>query len=145
MTVPLAWTASALLLLVAAIHVYWAAGGTWPADDSESLARAVMGPTSAKMAPWWASLAVAGALALGAVLVLGRVGAIDPGLPDLLIRAGVWVLAGVFLVRAVGGFVLSGVLRARKPDVFSRLDAAIYSPLCLAIAATCAIVALSAQ
>lgn len=144
MTVPLAWTASALLLLVAAIHVYWAAGGTWPANDSESLGRAVMGPTSVKMAPWWASLAVAGALGLGAALVLGHVGAIDLGLPDLLVRIGVWVLAGVFLVRAVGGFVLSGFVRARKPDVFSRLDAAVYSPLCLTIAALCAIVAAKA-
>lgn len=143
MTVPLAWTASALLLVVAAIHVYWAVGGTWPADDSESLARAVMGPTSAKMAPWWASLAVAAALGLGAALVLGRAGAIDLG-PDLLVRLGVWGLSGVFLLRAVVGFVLSGFLPARKPDVFSRLDAAIYSPLCLTIAALSALVALSA-
>lgn len=144
MTVPLAWTASALLLVVAASHVYWAVGGTWPADDSESLARAVMGPTSAKMAPWWASLAVAAALGLGAALVLGRAGLIDLGLPDLLVRLGVWGLSGVFLLRAVGGFVLSGFIRARKPDVFSHLDAVIYSPLCLTIAALSALVALSA-
>ena len=139
-----AWTASALLLVVAAIHVYWAVGGTWPARDSESLASAVMGPTSTRMAPWWASLAVAAALGLGAALVLGRAGLIDLRLPDLLVHVGVWGLSGVFLLRAAGGFVLSGFVRARKPDVFSRLDAAIYSPLCLTIAALSALVALSA-
>ncbi|MEW5854033.1 MAG: DUF3995 domain-containing protein, partial [Myxococcota bacterium] len=65
MSAVLALATAVALALVAALHVYWAAGGKWPGTDDESLARTVVGGPPGMRAPGPAAcLAVALVLAV---------------------------------------------------------------------------------
>jgi uncharacterized protein DUF3995 len=129
--------AVAALLAIAGLHVYWAAGGTRgataavPAREGQPLFR----PTRA------ATLLVAFLLLLGAALLTARLGVFGRLEPEWFFRAGAWALAGVFLARAIGDFRWVGFFKRPAGTRFAALDTALYSPLCLAIAAGCAVVA----
>jgi hypothetical protein len=113
-------TASVLLLL-SALHLYWAAGGEWgkgvtvPQRDGQPLFR-----PSKK-----ATIAVAVLLALAAGIVVAG------------LKAGDWVLAFVFGLRAVGDCRWVGLLKRVRGTPFARLDTFVYSPLCLALCLGC--------
>lgn len=52
-------------------------------------------------------------------------------------RLGVWALAVVFLLRALGDFRLVGFFKRVRGTRFARMDSWLYSPLCLVISALC--------
>ena len=108
------------LAAIAAIHVFWGMGGRWPAHDDASLAKTVIG--SPRMAPAWACLAVACALAAAAVIIVAR-----PG------RIFVYGIAAVLLARGFVGMV-EHRLRAVS-DRYARLNVTLYSPLALVLGA----------
>ncbi|MFL5292292.1 MAG: DUF3995 domain-containing protein [Myxococcales bacterium] len=132
------WIAIATLLVIAALHVYWAAGGVRgataavPAREGQPLFR----PTRA------ATLLIALLLVLGAATLAARLGLLGPAGPDWPARAGAWTLAAVFLARAIGDFRWIGFFKRHTGTPFAALDSALYSPLCLGIAAACALVAI---
>ncbi|MFL5451545.1 MAG: DUF3995 domain-containing protein [Myxococcales bacterium] len=132
------WIAIATLLVIAALHVYWAAGGirgataAVPAREGQPLFR----PTRA------ATLLVALLLVLGAATLAARLGLLGPAGPDWAARAGAWTLAAAFLARAIGDFRWIGFFKRHTGTPFAALDSALYSPLCLGIAAACALVAI---
>jgi hypothetical protein len=133
------WIAVGSLLAIGGLHVYWAAGGTWgataavPAREGKPLFR----PGRA------ATVLVAILLFLGAALLAARLGVFGRPKPGWLLGAGAWTLAGVFLARAIGDFRWVGFFKRHTGTRFAALDSAFYSPLCLAIAAGCAVVALA--
>jgi hypothetical protein len=130
----LAVLTAVVLLAIAGLHVYWAAGGRWPGHDEASLnALVVGGRPGAPMPPPFASIAVSAGIsgiALGAVAARGLIELPLPG----VVRVLTWIAAGVLAVRGLGGFF---DLRLRPHTIalpFGRLNRRIYSPLCVALA-----------
>lgn len=134
------------LLGASALHVLWAFS-PWPCDGREEFSRSVLGqprPNVPKVFPLM-SLAVAALLFASAYLVASLADLVPAAAPESLTRAGVWVVAGVLLVRAtVGGFVPSALRLTQAPPSYVRLDLAVYSPVCLLLGGLAAVVAVSA-
>jgi cytochrome c oxidase subunit IV len=113
---------------VALLHAAWAAGRL-----SWMLAWVV--PASASGAPlfrppWWASLAVAVALAGAAgAIVLAVVGVAVPGRTAALVG-----ITAVFVLRAVGDGRRVGFGKREHGSAFARLDDAVYTPLAVLFA-----------
>jgi hypothetical protein len=122
-------TAGALGAL-AALHVAWGRGSSFPFRGVDELSDAVAGRQA--VPPPGACYAVAGALALAAGLV-----ADVPRLPRGIQHLGVAGVAVVLATRGVLGvagrtdIVSPGSTSAR----FRRVDRRMYAPLCLALAA----------
>jgi hypothetical protein len=135
-----AWAAmlsGAILAGIAALHVYWALGGLWPGHDRASLASTVIGgPASTRLPSPAATLLVALALACSAALVLRAGGWISvAALPQPLARAGGWIVAGVLLLRGVGGLFEVFLRSSIGGTPYAYWNRVLYSPLCLGLSA----------
>ena len=117
------------LLAIAGVHAYWALGGTWPGSDRRELAELVVGPSTKVLPPAPLTWGVAGALAAGA----GAVGAATFGVQARIVRTAALGTAGVLALRGAGGLAWALSTGLREP--YYKLDAALYSPLCVALAA----------
>jgi hypothetical protein len=113
------------LASLAALHVAWAAGSSWPAADRAALADAI-GGFSDVPGPI-ACGAVAALLALAAACVAGRPQTVAP-----LARAGSGVVAFVLSARGAAG--IAGVMpHDRRSARFAALNRRVYSPICIAL------------
>ena len=115
--------------LLAALHVFWAFGGTWGAGAAvaEIDGRPRFVPSRG------ATLAVAAALIGAAVVVLARAGLILGFVPRWASQGAAGVLGAVFVLRAVGDFRLMGFFKSVRGTRFAVRDTWVYSPLCLVI------------
>ena len=129
---------AAILLVIAGLHAYWAAGGTWPAATEADLAESVVGKPGTKMPPPFLTAAVAALLVLAAVAVMVRANAWRVT-PRWLPVWATWAVSGILLLRGIGGILsdLVGGLEHR----FARLDLILYSPLCVGLGIGCFVVA----
>lgn len=128
----LAVLVAAVLILLAAVHLYWGFGGRWPGHDETSLVEHVVGRTRDMKAPGLpACLVVALALTTGAALVLATLAPPTPFEPWL--QAARWALFAVFAARGLATYV-PPVFRYAEGTPFWRLNRRAYGPLCLAIA-----------
>jgi hypothetical protein len=130
-------TAAGTLLALSLLHLYWTFGGRW------GLAVALPQTAGKRLfiPPPYLVFAVAAALFVAAFLVAGQ---LLPGisfLPSWVNRWGTWVLAIVFLVRAVGDFHIAGFFKHVKDTPFAYWDTRLFSPLCLALAVMITLVA----
>ena len=118
-----------VLALLGAVHVFWALGGRlgFVSAVPEVNGRRVFTPTPA------ATFAVALALFVASVLVLGRGGVFSSFAPAALFKWPVLVMGVVFLARAVGEFKLVGLFKRVRGTSFARWDTWLFSPLCLGI------------
>lgn len=124
-----------IFMFLSGLHFYWGFGGRWgssaviPTRDDE---------TKALMPGPLATFTVAlGLLALAALVFLASI-ALDfqhPRWLQILHDYGLWVIAGLFGLRAVGDFNYVGFFKKIKHTPFGRNDTRYYSPLCLAVAA----------
>lgn len=112
------------LLLLAALHAYWALGGRWGRD-------VVLGGGSAAP-PAAAVWVVVAALVAAALVVLGRVGLWGRSLPVWIFGSGTWVLCTMLAAAALIN------LSTRRP-----LEMLLIAPFCLLLAALAAVVARS--
>lgn len=122
-----------VLLLLSALHVYWAAGGLWGKDVAlpQRGERPVWRPSAA------GTLVVAILLAAASALVIARMRIWQqPGI-DRLTAWGNWALAGVFGLRAVGDARWVGFFKRVRGTPFASLDTWVYSPLCLLLCLGC--------
>ena len=119
---------TAVLAVIAALHVAWGAGSSFPFRDRDDLADAVVG--SSTVPPAASCYAVAAALTVGALLVADAT-----PLPRSLRRSLLLGMAGVLGSR--GALGLAGatetISHGSNSDRFIRLDRRIYSPLCLCL------------
>lgn len=119
-----------ILFVLSMIHLYWLSGGKWgmqaviPIDGGQ----AAFQPSQAATALVAVLLAAAGWF----VLELG--GVVSLLYPVWLLRDGGWLLAAVFLLRAVGDFRLMGLFKKQKGSRFAQWDTRLYVPLCASIA-----------
>ena len=132
----LALVVATVLLLIAGLHVYWAAGGRWAASAVVPTQPAASGAGAPHFAPGpLATLAVAVALGLAAVIVLGRAGVLPRIGPDWGYRYGTWALGAVFVLRSVGDFRYVGAFKRVRATPFAVRDTRLYTPLCAGLAA----------
>ena len=133
MATALALVTSSVMLLIAALHVYWGHGGNWPGTDRQDLLDKVVGRGEA-FPPLLACYAVAGALLFAGATPLLSVGLLSvPGLPPELYLSWLqYFIAAVFLLRGAGGYL--PVFERKATPAFVRLNRRIYDPLCLFLA-----------
>ncbi|MBW3466637.1 DUF3995 domain-containing protein [Arthrospiribacter ruber] len=131
MTTIIASILFAIFLILSSIHFYWVFGGKWggdavlPTKDDDSTK--VLTPS---ILP---SLIVAlGLLGIG-LLVLIISGIISLDIPHWLNNYGLWVISGIFLLRAIGDFNYVGFFKKINQTKFGRNDTKYFSPLCLII------------
>jgi Protein of unknown function (DUF3995) len=121
---------AAVLLLLAAVHVYWALGGDWGSSATVPTmeGRRTINPSRL------ATYAVALLLVVGAVIICGQVQLFATGRFSALFRLGSWFLCGVFLLRTMGNLKTFGIFKTVYGTVFADWDTRLYSPLCFALA-----------
>ena len=118
-----------LFVTLSSIHVYWVFGGKWgwdsaiPTQDGESLFEPGRFQT----------LLVAAALFAAAIVALWRGVYTDLG-PKWIPQSGMWVITGIFTLRAIGDFHYCGLFKKVRDTTFARNDSRIYVPICLVIA-----------
>jgi hypothetical protein len=123
-------TAAIILAALAMIHFYWAFGGTFgksstiPSQDGKPL----FTPTR------FTTILVALGLIAMAALNAAKVGWIAAPANSRFVRAGLWVVAAIFLLRAIGDFRYVGFFKRHRESRFARLDTSLYSPLCMFLA-----------
>jgi hypothetical protein len=122
-----------ILLMLAGVHLYWAAGGkagkgaAVPSADGRPLMR----PSA------FGTAIVAVGLCVMAALVALRIGWLNlPALSGngVVVRVGAWLIAAVFTLRAIGDFRYIGFFKRIRDSRFARLDTLAYSPLCACLA-----------
>lgn len=129
-----------VLNLIAALHFYWALGGRWGSDavipikEGNPASGQPDGQPTFSPGPF-ATAAVAILLFLAALVPLGTVGLVALPVSSVLIRFGVWALAVILLLRAVGDFRYVGLLKRVHGTRFASLDTRLYTPLCLMLSA----------
>ena len=118
------------LIAIAALHVAWGLGSSFPFQSREELADSVIGTDEVPSLP--ACLAVASLLALTAALVVDLV-----PLPNRLRRFALRIASAVLATRGVAGAVgrTSTLSPGSDSPAFVRLDKKVYAPLCLWLAA----------
>jgi hypothetical protein len=126
----LAAGAIAVFVALAALHVFWAAGGR--AGGAAAIPRAAGRPllTPSPLS----TLAVAAALVAAALVTAAAAGWLGRGTPVRIGRPMAYVLALVFALRAMGDFRFVGFFKSMGDEPFRSWDTWLYSPLCLAIA-----------
>ena len=132
----LSLTMAAVLLAIAAVHLAWGLGMTWPGHDRQSLIDTVIGhPDVTRMPGFGLCLAVTLALVAAAFWSLWAAELLplsDASVWGLSVRAtGLWVLVAVFLGRGIATYVPSPLAAAVEP--FRTLDRRVYAPLCVAL------------
>ncbi len=148
MTLVLAATGAGTFVVLAAWHFYWALGGH---VGLHAAIPQVQGRPAFKPRRWMtatvglALLACAALLLrLGGAISLWVVGPAGTS-PGLLIALGYGLAIGL-LLRALGDGRRVGLLKRKAgPDAFARLDAWVYSPLCLALSLATVIVVAGAH
>lgn len=121
------------------IHIYWLFGGRVGqlAAIPEIDGKPVFQPST------FATLVVAVGLALCAVVIAGTARMLALPLSQTVLAWLTRGLAVILLLRAIGDFRLVGFFKPIRDTRFARLDTAVYSPLCLALAIGSAIVGFS--
>lgn len=72
---------------------------------------------------------------MGAVAALGAGGVLKLPVPNGLVRFGIWALALVLLLRAIGDFRYVGLSKRVRRTQFAVLDTRFFTPLCLVLSA----------
>ena len=129
------------LSILALLHLYWMVRGVGAsaAVPSHPDGTPLFRPGR------FSSFMVAAALLLAATIVLGQAHLLRLDLPPGLLRLGTWGVAAVFAARSVGDFRFVGCFKRVRGTRFARWDSLLFTPLCLAIALSAAIVATSTE
>lgn len=113
------------------IHFYWAFGGKWGSDavlpTKDDNNTKVLNPS---ILP---TLIVAFGLLGFGFFVLVMSGLINFGTPIWLSKYGLWIIASIFTLRAIGDFNYVGFFKKIKQTKFGKNDTKYFSPLCLTI------------
>jgi Protein of unknown function (DUF3995) len=130
MIVIIAITLFTIFLFLSCIHFYWAFGGHWGVDSvlpAKSNNEKIMQPGL------FATIMVALVLLTFALFILIKAGLLQTTLPTWLQQYGLYILASLFIIRAIGDFKYVGFTKKLKGTKFALMDTKWYSPLCLGI------------
>lgn len=130
MTTILSIVLFSIFLVISLIHFYWAFGGKWGSDavlpTKEDNKTRMFEPTM------WSTIIVAFVFLGFGLIVLPPDG--DKGTPLWLDAYGIWIIGGIFALRAIGDFNYVGFFKKIKQTKFAVNDTKYFSPLCLIIA-----------
>jgi glucan phosphoethanolaminetransferase (alkaline phosphatase superfamily) len=120
-----------IFLFISSIHFYWALGGKWGSDavlpTKDDNNTKVLNPT---VLP---TLIVAFGLLGFGLFILVILGLVAFNTPHWLNKYGLWIIAGIFTLRAIGDFKYVGFFKKIKQTKFGKNDTKYFSPLCLKI------------
>ena len=128
----LLWAVIPVVMVLAALHLYWGLDGRWPGKNAEELATIVVGTRGRPMPGFAACAAVAFALLVVAYILSIQLGAPRFGAPESLWSLGYWGACAVFLMRGTAAY-LPWVFEYARATRFFGLNRRLYGPLCLAI------------
>lgn len=124
-----------VLSAIAALHGYWALGGTRGLAAALPQRRDGERTFKPSAALTWAVALVL----LATAAVVASAAGIGPALPQA--RALGLAASAVFLLRMIGDFRFAGLFKRVHSTEFARYDSLLYSPLCGALAAACLLAA----
>jgi glucan phosphoethanolaminetransferase (alkaline phosphatase superfamily) len=117
-----------IFTIISGFHFYWAMGGKVGFDvvlpSNREGAKALSPSKTMTTAVAFVFLGIA-------IFYLIQVHLIDFPLPKLIENYGLYALAGVLIIRAIGDFKYAGFFKKIKDTPFARYDSTYYSPLCL--------------
>ena len=111
---------------MSALHIYWALGG----QRGKAVSVPQVGAIRAFNPSALATLAVAAALCLSALIVLARAGVLSTSIQPVRLTVPAVLIGLVFVARAVGEFRLVGFFKSVRGTPFARWDTFVFSPLC---------------
>lgn len=120
-----------IFILLSSIHIYWAFGGHRGKDAAIPTKEnniSVISPRGSS------TFVVALGLLAAGVFILIKAKFLNIPIPALVSKFGLWIIATIFLIRAIGNFKYVGFFKKIKHTKFGQNDTSYYSPLCLAIA-----------
>ena len=120
-----------IFCLLAVLHFYWAAGGSWGLEDAmtPTMRAAINSPGKVIGFKILTVIVGLGLLLMGYLMLANWVG----GLPTWAAGYLPWatlVVSAIFTLRAIGDFKEVGLFQGTPGSEFSRRDKRIYSPLC---------------
>lgn len=121
---------SVVLITLSLIHFNWAFGGTWGFDKAlptNENGIKVLNPRKIDSAMVGFGLLVFG------MYYLIKIKLISVDIPLLILNYLGWIVAIIFIGRAIGDFRYVGFFKKIKNTEFGKLDSKYFSPLCLAI------------
>ncbi|MFM2363103.1 MAG: hypothetical protein RLZZ316_2005 [Bacteroidota bacterium] len=139
MTTLLSVTLFFVFLFLSLLHMYWGLGGRW--GSAAVIPVKENGTAHFKPGKLPTFIVAMALLAIG-VYYLITVKLIPIRLPAWLQQYGLWLLAGIFLLRAIGDFYYVGFFKKIRHTAFGKNDTLYYSPLCLVISLLTALIAL---
>lgn len=120
-----------IFLFISSIHFYWAFGGKWGSDavlpTKDDSNTKILNPA---ILPSF--IVAVGLLSFG-LFILVMSGLISIDIPQWLFKYGLWIIASIFILRAIGDFNYVGFFKKIKHTKFGKSDTKYYSPLCLTI------------
>jgi hypothetical protein len=114
-----------VLAAVAALHLYWAAGGR----SGVAVVPGTRGGRPLFVPSTASTVAVAAALLLAAWIVAERGGLAPRVGPRLAYTLGIWGVGLVLVARAVGDFRYVGLFKQVRGTPFAAMDDRLYTPL----------------
>ncbi|UQB67279.1 DUF3995 domain-containing protein [Epilithonimonas zeae] len=129
-----------IFLFISSIHFYWAFGGKWGSNavlPTKDDGIKVLNPSILSTV-----IVAVGLLGFG-LFILVMSGLITFNIPQWLSEYGLWIIASIFTLRAIGDFNYVGFFKQIKQTKFGKNDTKYFSPLCLTIGILTIILALT--
>ncbi|MDR2672434.1 MAG: DUF3995 domain-containing protein [Coriobacteriales bacterium] len=130
---------SAVFIALAVVHIAWGLGYKW--GGINLLPQDLHGMPLFN--PGAAACFATGLICMFPVAIfLARVGILVPDIPAWVPSVGVWGVAAVLLLRAIGDFRYAGLTKRIRMTEFARRDTRFYTPFCIIVALLCVIIQL---
>ncbi|QJB33027.1 DUF3995 domain-containing protein [Chitinophaga oryzae] len=130
--------AATILVVLSAIHFYWAFGGRRGMGEAlpvNAAGELMLTPGAG------GTFIVALGLLFFALAAIGNTGAFDAWVSRRLIMWTTRGVAAVFALRAIGDFKYVGLFRKVKTTPFGRRDMRYFTPLCIVLCVLCLLAA----
>ncbi|MBK7700437.1 MAG: DUF3995 domain-containing protein [Saprospiraceae bacterium] len=120
---------AAIFFGLSCIHIYWGLGGKWafadafPTNEDGTQLQQVPGMA--------ASFIVAAGLFCFGLFYLIKAEIVSISLPTILNNYGLWIIAGIFLLRAIGDFNYVGIFKKNKTTPFCKRQQDLHRFVCL--------------
>jgi hypothetical protein len=130
-----------IFLFLGGLHFYWLFGGKWEINSviptKEKTTDKLFSPSALS------TVVVSIGFLVFSFIALGSSGIFSDWMQLEYYRWGNLVIAFIFLIRAVGDFKYVGFFKKVRDTLFAKNDSRYYAPLCLFIAFTSLLIALS--
>ncbi len=120
-----------IFLFLSGIHFYWGLGGKWGVASTIPTTK----EGNKAMSPGLVACFIVGfgLLAVAAFIAL-KMNYFTLAISSWLLNYGLFILAGIFAIRAIGEFNYVGFFKRVKGTAFAKMDNLLFSPMCLLIA-----------